>query len=385
MLPVSDIIERVQSGQLPGQEPRYSQAAPVVVWNVNRACNMTCPHCYASARKNPAQDGPSTEMAKAVIENLARAQIKVLIFSGGEPLLRPDLLELMQSARGRGVQCHLSTNGTLLSAAIAEKLKDTGVTYAGISLDGSAVFNDRYRGLDGGYDRALAAFGHLKECGIRTGLRFTLSSRNAHEALDLYELAVEQGIDRFYVSHLVDGGRGKAFARYDLSGQDTRALMLHLFERALLGFKRGEKTRLVSGGNDADGVFLIPFLRQNLGEEAARRGLHLLGLRGGNSAGEKMINIDSQGQVHPDQFWQSAVMGNVYEQELNDILVQHPYLWLKKREEYLQGRCRSCLYLSLCRGSHRERALARTGDMFASDPACYLNDQEIGNQESIAC
>jgi len=387
MLPISDIIERVHSGQMPDKDqPRYNQQAPVVVWNVNRACNMTCPHCYASASKNPAQDGPTKEQALYVIENLSRAQIKVIIFSGGEPLLRSDLLQLMAYAREKGMQCHLSSNGTLVSADLAGKLREVGVSYAGISLDGSASFNDRYRGLVGGYELALAGLDYLQHCGIRTGLRFTLSSRNAHEALDLYELAVAKNVDRFYVSHLVDGGRGKAFARYDLSLEATRELMIRLFARALLGFQSGEKTRLVSGGNDADGVFLLPFLRRHLGEEAAERAHKLLQMRGGNSAAEKMINIDAQGQVHPDQFWQSAIMGNIYEQELNEILTNHPYLWLKHREEHLHGRCRDCAFLSLCRGSHRERALTRTGDMFASDPACYLHDVETAapRQEVVA-
>ncbi len=352
-------------------------AGPVVVWNVCRHCNMTCPHCYVAAGAKPSPGDLDTHEAFRVIDDLAEARVTSLIVSGGEPLLRADVFELMAHARARGLSVQLSTNGVLIDEQVAAKLAAIGVSYVGVSIDGPRELNDTYRGLPGGYDKAVRALEHLRGHGLRTGLRTTLTRRNVEELAAMLELACQRA-DRFYVSHLVYAGRGLRMMAEDLTPEQTRASLLWLFERAAELTDVGHPLRIVTGGNDSVGGLFVRWAGQRFGATAAQRVRRLLELRGGNSAGEKLINIDHKGGVHPDQFWQSERLGRVPEQPLADVL-RHPLLReLATREQRLTGRCATCSDRPLCRGSHRERAEAAHGDRWAPDPSCVLTDEEIG-------
>jgi radical SAM protein with 4Fe4S-binding SPASM domain len=386
MLPVSDLIEvarrRVAGSELRSRAPsRFGdrgERAPVVVWNVCMHCNMTCPHCYAAAVARPAPADLDTDEALALIDDLAGCGVRVVIFSGGEPLLRPDLFELLDRARERGIAAQLSTNGVGIDAAVAERLASAGVAYVGVSIDGLAAFNDEYRGLPGGFEAALRGLRCAKRAGMRTGLRMTLTRRNVAQLPAMAEVARGAGADRFYVSHLLYSGRGFHVAADDLSRAQARAALESLFERAESLLVAGESLRVVTGSNDYDGVFLLRWIGERYGAKAAERVRRLLRQRGGNSAGERILNIDSRGRVHPDQFWRSAVLGDVRRQSFAAIL-EHPLReQLRRRLDHLTGRCGRCVHRSLCRGSHRERALARFRDPWAPDPACVMEDAEIG-------
>jgi radical SAM protein with 4Fe4S-binding SPASM domain len=386
MLPVSDLIEIARSGrsetQLRQASPlRYGdtgESAPVVVWNVCMHCNMRCPHCYAAAVSEPSPTDLDTGEALALIQELALAGVRVLIFSGGEPLLRGDLFTLIERARDLGISPQLSTNGVLIDAAVARRLARAGVAYAGVSIDGLRDFNDDYRGLSGGYDAALQGLVHAKAAGLRTGLRMTLTDRNREQLEAMVALAGSVDCDRLYISHLVYSGRGFQVAKDDLSRSRARAALRELFGIADSLLDDGSALRVVTGSNDSDGPFLLRWLEARYGGEATRPVRRLLLERGGNSAGEKLLNIDSRGRVHPDQFWRAAVLGDVREQSFSTIL-NHPLRGqLRERLAHLKGRCAACLDRDLCRGSHRERALARYRDPWAPDPACVMEDAEIG-------
>jgi radical SAM protein with 4Fe4S-binding SPASM domain len=386
MLPVSDLIEvarrRVAGSELRSRAPsRFGdrgERAPVVVWNVCMHCNMTCPHCYAAAVARPSPTDLDTDEALALIDDLAGCGVRVVIFSGGEPLLRRDLFELLVRARERGIAAQLSTNGVRIDAAVAERLASVGVAYVGVSIDGLAAFNDAYRGLPGGFEAALRGLYCAKRAGMRTGLRMTLTRRNVAQLPAMAEVARGAGADRFYVSHLLYSGRGFHVAADDLSRAQARAALESLFERAESLLVAGESLRVVTGSNDSDGVFLLRWIGERYGAKAAERVRRLLRQRGGNSAGERILNIDSRGRVHPDQFWRSAVLGDVRRQPFAAIL-EHPLReQLRRRLDHLTGRCGLCAHRSLCRGSHRERALARFRDPWAPDPACVMEDAEIG-------
>jgi radical SAM protein with 4Fe4S-binding SPASM domain len=194
----------------------------------------------------------------------------------------------------------------------------------------------------------------------------------------MVEMAEGVGAERFYVSHLLYSGRGFQVAGDDLSRSRARAALEELFATAEALLLRGEGPRIVTGSNDSDGVFLLGWIEGRYGIEAAEPVRRLLLERGGNSAGERILNIDSRGRVHPDQFWRSAVLGDVREQPFAEIL-RHPLReQLRNRLDHLKGRCAGCTERRLCRGSHRERALARHRDAWASDPACVMEDHEIG-------
>jgi len=386
MLPVSDLIEIARNGrsesQLRQSSPlRYGETgegAPVVVWNVCMHCNMRCPHCYAAAVSEPSPTDLATGEALALVDQLAAAGVRVLIFSGGEPLLRRDLFALIERARDQGISPQLSTNGVLIDAAVARRLARAGVAYAGVSVDGLRDFNDEYRGLAGGYEAALAGLRHAKAAGLRTGLRMTLTDRNREQLADMVALAGRVGCDRLYLSHLVYSGRGFQVAKDDLSRSRARDALTELFGLADSLLDAGSAMRVVTGSNDSDGPFLLRWLEARYGSAAARPVRRLLLERGGNSAGEKLLNIDSRGRVHPDQFWRAAVLGDVRKQSFATIL-RHPLRGqLRERLAYLKGRCAACSERELCRGSHRERALARYRDAWAPDPSCVMEDAEIG-------
>ncbi len=386
MLPVSELIE-VARGDVADAEVRSrsplrfasaGQHAPIVIWNVCMHCNMNCPHCYAAAVAEPSPTDLTHAEGLDLLGELAGCGVRVVIFSGGEPLLRGDLIDLIRHAHSLGIAPQLSSNGVLIDEQVAADLAGAGVAYVGISIDGLPDFNDDYRGFEGGYEAALHGLRNAKRAGMKTGLRMTLSRRNVDQLPAMIETTQSEGIDRFYVSHLVYSGRGFKVAHEDLSRAEARQALLALFERTDELVASGLGPKIVTGSNDSDGVLLLQWLEQRFGETAGKKVRELLLRRGGNSAGERVLDIDSRGRVHPDQFWRGAVLGDVREQSFAEIL-EHPLReQLSRRLEFLTGRCGVCEERALCRGSHRERALAAYRDPWASDPACVMKDTEIG-------
>lgn len=390
MLPVSDLLEvarGTRSGAALGAAaPRRfasaAGAAPVVIWNVCMHCQMTCPHCYAAAVAEPSPTDLTTEEGLRLLEEMAACGVRIVIFSGGEPLLRADLFELLARARELGISAQLSSNGLLIDEPTAERLAAVGVAYVGVSLDGVADFNDAYRGVPGASGKALAGLAAARRAGMRTGMRLTLTRRNADQLFDVMALAEAVGVDRFYVSHLVYSGRAHRITGDDLPRWQVREILHELFARAEALLERGAGLRVVTGSNDSDGPLLLRWIEARHGEQAARPVHALLLERGGNSAGERILDIDARGRVHPDQFWRQATLGDVRKDRFEEIL-RHPLrALLRDRAGLLQGRCGACRYRALCRGSHRERALAVYKDLWAPDPACVLEDDEIGLVEA---
>ncbi len=350
---------------------------PVVVWNVNNQCNMTCPHCYSSAKAHSKHGGITTQEACQIIDALKAYGISTLILSGGEPLLREDLFDIIQYAKDYQITCHLSTNGSLITAEKAKSLKAVGIKYVGISVDGLADFNDSYRGLKDAFRRAFLGALNAKDAGLHTGIRMTVTTGNHGHVFPLLARVQDLQIPRFYLSHLVYGGRGKSYRNNDLDRNRTRQLMQSLFDKSIDFIQNGKAVSIVSGGNDSDGIFLYLYVKKRFGDDRAEQLLELLEKRGGNSAGEKMINIDYKGNVHPDQFWQTSNCGNILRQSLTEIFQSRLMKDLRDRVHHLEGRCGKCHYACICRGSHRERALVTRNNLWAEDPACYLTDQEI--------
>jgi radical SAM protein with 4Fe4S-binding SPASM domain len=374
-------VGRSASDELSASAPRRFEAvtrnAPVVIWNICMHCNMQCPHCYAAAVAEPVPTDLSFDEGIDLIDQLADAGIRVVIFSGGEPLLRADVFELIAHAKQRGISPQLSTNGVLIDEQVAKHLADVGVAYVGISIDGIESFNDAYRGLAGGFGAALRGLHHSKAAGMKTGLRMTLSKRNFEQLESMVDVARGAHVNRFYVSHLVYSGRGYKVAHEDLARDQQRSTLTWLFEKAESLLETEPEFKIVTGSNDSDGVFLLRWIRDRHGEAAGAKVRELLLQRGGNSAGERILNIDPRGRVHPDQFWRAAVLGDIRKERFAKIL-EHPLRdQLSRRLEFLKGRCGTCSERELCRGSHRERALAFYRDPWAPDPACVMEDAEI--------
>ena len=352
---------------------------PIVVWNSTRACNLACVHCYYTARaeRDPAE--LSTAEAKTMIDDLAAFGAPVLLFSGGEPLLRDDLYELGAYAVERGLRTVISTNGTLIDRRAAERIREARFSYVGISLDGLRDTNDRFRGQAGAFDAALEGMRHCSEAGVRVGLRLTLNRHNYADLAAIFDLLEEERIKRACFYHLVYAGRGKRIQSDDLTLAESRTAVDLIFDRTLDLHARGVDCEILTVDNHADGPYLLRRVERSQPERAAEV-LQLLHWNGGNASGVGIADIDHLGYVHADQFWQHYAFGNVRERPFSQIWLDtsDPLMaGLKNRKPLLQGRCARCRYLDICNGNFRVRAEAVYGNVWAADPACYLTDEEI--------
>ncbi len=351
---------------------------PVVAWNYTRSCNLKCQHCYSQSENRHYENELSTEEALRVIDDLAEFRVPAILFSGGEPLYRKDFFTLAEHAVKKGIRPTLSTNGTLISPEVAKKLKETGIGYVGISLDGLQETNDRFRGVQGAFDKALQGVRNCRAVNQRVGFRFTLNRNNYREVPAILDLMEAEDVNRICFYHLVYSGRGAKIMEDDLSHEETRETLDLIIERTLDFHKRGLQKEVLMVDNHADGVYLYLKYREKEPERAAYI-YRLLQNNGGNRSGIAFANIDHLGNVHPDQFTQQHTLGNVKERKFGEIWTStdDPILaGLKDRKALLPAACRSCSWLSVCNGNFRARAEAVSGDFWGFDPACYLTEEE---------
>ncbi|MCB1909232.1 MAG: heme d1 biosynthesis radical SAM protein NirJ [Rhodocyclaceae bacterium] len=374
---------RMLLGPAPAPERRPaapSGRGPVVIWNLIRRCNLTCRHCYSiSADRDFAGELVTAEVDR-VMDDLAAFGVPVLILSGGEPLLRPDIFEIAARAKRMGFYVGLSSNGTLIDAATAERIGELDLDYVGISLDGLRATHDRFRRMDGAFDKSLAGLRLARNLGLKVGLRFTLTRDNATDLPALLQLVEDEQVDRFYLSHLNYAGRGNKNRAEDARHRMTREAMTLLFDRVLAMESQGVRKDFTTGNNDADGVFFLHWVARRMPDrvEQARR---VLERWGGNASGVGVANIDNLGNVHPDTMWWHYTLGNVRERPFSAIWQDRGHglmAGLAQRPRPVTGRCGDCAYLAICNGSSRVRAEQVTGDPWQEDPGCYLDDAEIG-------
>jgi 12,18-didecarboxysiroheme deacetylase len=336
-------------------------------------------HCYAHANNAIDYDELSTAEGKAVIDDLAGFGVPVLLLSGGEPLVRKDLPELAGYAVQKGMRAVISTNGTLITTRMARTLKDIGLSYVGISLDGMEAVNDRFRGVPGAFDRALQGIENCQAVGIKVGLRFTINRTNVDEIAGLFDLLEEKGIPRVCFYHLVYAGRGSDLIAEDLSHAASRAAVDLIIDRTKDLHDRGETKEVLTVDNHADGPYLyLRLLKEN--PERAEEVMELLKMNEGNNSGKGIGCISWDGQVHADQFWRHFSFGNVRQRPFSEIwmdLSNDLMRKLKEKKKHVRGRCAQCRWLDICAGNFRVRAEAVAGDVWAPDPACYLTDEEI--------
>ncbi len=364
--------------------PARAPAAPVVIWNLIRRCNLSCLHCYSISSDKDFPNELSTDEVLAVMRDLRAFGVPALILSGGEPLLRKDLFEIAAHAREMRFYVGLSTNGTLIDDALARRIAAAKFDYVGISLDGIGATHDHFRGQQGAFDASLAGVRRLMALGIKVGLRFTITRDNAGELPAMLRLVDDEGVDKFYLSHLNYAGRGNKNREHDAALAMSRRAMDQVFEACWENLERGTPKEFVTGNNDADGVYFLHWAAQRIPERVA----HLrakLAQWGGNSSGVGIANIDNLGWVHPDTMWWDYRLGNVRERPFSEIWqdTRDPIMaGLKQRPRPVKGRCGRCAYLDICNGNTRVRARRLTGDAWAEDPACYLSDVEIGLAEA---
>ena len=359
-----------------------AERRPVTVWTATRTCNLRCIHCYTDS-ENGRYDGElTTAEGKALLADLAAFGVPVVLFSGGEPLMRKDIFELAAHAAGLGIRPVLSTNGTLIDEATAERIKTAGCVYVGVSLDGIGAVNDRFRGAQGAFERAVRGIRNCVAAGQRVGLRLTLTRHNYQDLERIFDFIEAEQVDRVCFYHLAYAGRGRDIAADDLSHAETRGALDTILARTRDLYERGLRKNILTVDNHADGVYLYLRLRQQA-PERAEQVLRLLRWNGGGrySYGVGIASIDACGDVHADQFWMHYSFGNVRERSFGDIWLDtsDPLMaGLKDRLPLLKGRCGRCKWQDACGGALRVRADAYYGDPWAPDPACYLTDEEIG-------
>lgn len=365
-------------------QPARKPSGPVVIWNLIRRCNLTCKHCYTTSADIDFPGELTTPEIYAVMDDLKAFKVPVLILSGGEPLLHPDIFAISQRARDMGFYVALSSNGTLINASNIEQIAAIDYQYIGVSLDGMREAHDKFRQKQGSFDASLAGIRLCRDHGIKAGVRFTLTQDNAHDFGALLQLMDDEDIDKFYLSHLNYGGRGNKNRKDDAEFQLTRNVMDALFEKSLSWEQQGLHREVVTGNNDADAVYFLHWVKRRFPERAEHIRAKLQQW-GGNASGVNVANIDNLGNVHPDTFWWHYGLGNVRKRPFSEIWqdTKDPLMaGLKASPRPLQGRCGSCGYQSICNGNTRVRAQQLTGDFWAEDPGCYLDDQEIAGRLS---
>ncbi len=356
---------------------------PIVVWNLTRTCNLKCVHCYTASDACKYPDELTTDQCKEVLRDLAEYKVPAVLFSGGEPLVRPDLFELAEFGRSLGLHVVLSTNGTLITKETAQKFKDLGFAYIGISLD-SAIpsVHDDFRGMVGAFERTMRGFRHCVEVGQKVGLRLTLTRHTCGDLDRLFDFIEKEGIDRACFYHLCPAGRGKELGA--LSPEIARQAVDTIITRSADFVNRGKRIEILTVDNACDGPYMyLRMLKEN--HPRAQQVLDMLAWNGGArySSGVGIADIDFFGNVHADQFSMFRTFGNVKQRKFSEIWqdTSDPIMaGLKDRLKLLEGRCGTCRFKTVCGGSLRARAEVTTGNPWAPDPACYLTDEEIAGE-----
>ena len=360
--------------------PRRNPPGPVVIWNLIRRCNLTCKHCYSISADIDFPNELTTPEIFTVMDDLKQFRVPALILSGGEPLLRPDIFDIAARAKALGFYIGLSSNGTLIDESNIDAIAAAGFDYVGVSLDGIGATHDQFRRKEGAFDASMRGIRLCHERGIKVGLRFTMTQDNNRELPQMLDLLEREDVDKFYFSHLNYAGRGHRNRKHDTVHRQTREAMDLLMERCWDMVQRGTPKEFVTGNNDADGPYLLQWVEQHFPEKAE----HIRGKLvqwGGNASGVNIANIDNTGVVHPDTMWWHYPLGNVRQRPFSAIWedVSDPLMaGLKQQPRPVEGRCARCVHLDMCGGNTRVRAQQVTGNFWAEDPGCYLDDAEIG-------
>ncbi len=369
-----------KSSELPSHLLQFSKdKRPVIVWNITRRCNLKCVHCYAHAKDQVFDNELTTEEGKNLIDDLSRFKVPVLLLSGGEPTIRKDLPDLAAYAIEKGMRAVISTNGTLITQQMARVLKDIGLSYVGISLDGMEKIHDRFRGVKGAFKAALEGIKNCQDAGIKIGLRFTINKFNVDEIENIFNLLEDMDIPRACFYHLVYADRGSKLVEEDLTHDETRKAVELIMVLTKKLHDKGKEKEILTVDNHADGPYIYLRLLKEDPKRAAEV-LELLKMNEGNNSGRGIGCISWDGEVYADQFWRHHSFGNVQKRPFSEIWTDTSESLMKKLKEkkkYVKGRCAKCRWLDICAGNFRVRAEAVTGDVFAPDPACYLTDEEI--------
>ncbi len=372
MFRLSNLIKSTIQGT-PSRELNGS----IAIWNFTNRCNLSCLHCYSRADLD-SKDALSTNDIMQTLPKLKDNGVKFIIFSGGEPLTRKDIYDIAARCKELGIVTYLSTNGLYTTTMNAQRILDT-FDYVGISIDGSPEVHDKFRGLDGAFRESMKAVDLLNSYKqTKVGIRFTITKDTYDDLEFIFELAQEHEIPKIYISHLVYSGRGLDNLEMDITKEQRRRALDFIIDKAFEYQDNGTDIEIVTGNMEMDAIMLLEKFSQKYPNLISQ--LHnKLTQWGGNSAGRKLLNIDSYGNIKPDPFFPKTI-GNILTDDFSDIWTNNPAPLLEKLRKHpreLGGKCFDCKHIEICNGGSRSRAYAIYDDMWAEDPSCYLSETEL--------
>ena len=329
----------------------------LISWNTTRQCNQFCAHCYRDARPEADAGELTTEEGLGLLDEVAKAGFRIMVLSGGEPLLRADILDLIRHGSETGLRVVLGTNGTLLTPEWVAKLKAAGCARVGISLDSTdAAIHDRFRCMEGAWERSVQGMRYCREAGLPFQIHTTVTERNRDEILALTDLAVSLGAAAHHIFFLVPTGRGEGIERESLRAQEYEKLLNRVLE----------KQQTVE-------IELKPTCAPHFMRIAKRRGIPMRFTKG-CLAGTHYCVITPTGDVHPCPYLPLAV-GNVRETPFSEIW-RDSSVFRELRDGELKGRCGRCDHADICGGCRARAYYYSGGDYMAEEPWCLYRPAE---------
>ncbi len=364
----------------PLRYPELRNVKPIAVFNCTARCNLRCLHCYSSSDSACGTEELSTDQAKRLIDQIAEYGCPVILFSGGEPMLRRDLFELIAYAGGHKLRTVLSTNGTLIDAAAAHRLKGMNVSYIGISLDGPESLHDAFRGRSGSFRETMAGIHHCRAVGLRTGLRCTITRKNYAHIETVFDIADRNDVRRICFYHLIRTGRAMELQDQILTAEQARDTLDRIFDKTEQQVVADRVEEVLTVGNHADGPYLLMRLNRLGSTAMAQQALDLLFKSSGNRVGQNIACISWNGDVYPDQFWRNYPLGNVMHAPFGRIWdnLDDPVLRiLRDKDRYKDPKCARCRFFAICKGNFRSLSGRADPADWCNEPECYLAEQEI--------
>jgi len=354
--------------------PIQVHAPFLVVWNFTYKCNLNCKHCYLDAG-NSSKIELSTEEAMKVVDQIADFGVTSLAFSGGEPLMRKDFFEVARHAVDAGLYVSLATNGTLLNEENVKKLKEIGLHYVEVSVDGAnAKTHDFFRGKSGAFDQTIQGLKNCLKEDICTCIAVTGTKNNLTEIPAVLEMAENMGIDRFTLFNFVPVGRGKDIIAVDLSPQEREELLCYLNKQlsedhkiAILSTTPQLARVALQAHSPTQDDIIMPLAHMEA-TKISKRAKALADFIGGCGAGRLYCAISPEGNVQPCVFL-PLVVGNLKTERIEDIWFNSPVFKDLRDRGKLKGRCGKCEYKFVC-GGCRARAFTYHNDYLMSDPGC---------------
>jgi len=361
---------------------KFSEAfRPIIFWNITYNCNLRCKHCYINAGPDLTKYEIGTEKALEIADEIVELNIPLVIFTGGEPLLRKDFWLIAERlSKAEKPKLSLSSNGTLITREVAKKLKDLGFEYVGISIDSiDPKVHDSFRGVEGAFEKAVEGIKNVLAEDIPAGIRTTLTRQNIDEVDKILEFAKDLGVSRvaFYILDTI--GRGRDL----VNSLPTRSQLKAFAENIIKLAREYDKYLeiLVVRANFI-GIYIADILSKS--REDFIEYLKMLGSQG--DCGRKSISIYPDGTVRPCQFIDEIIVGNLRRQRLREILSPkneklRPFLEIEKM---LKGeRCGRCPFRRICGGGSRNRALVLKKSFWGDDPLCIIDIDKISRKWGV--